>query len=313
MSFRQLVASSVPKSLIRVLRYCQPSFRTELRLAACLPPIVCVDVGASYYPHPAWRLLRQSRNTSWVAVEPNAENLGYVREWKWPCKVSTCTTGLSFEGGPQTLYVTNVDSGSSLLEPVVPAGLSHRIRNLGYFFPVRAHTIETITLPEVISGQPQNAPLFIKLDTQGTELSILRAAESVFSRRLIVGVELEATMLAQPIMKGAGKFWEANQYLESHGFELVHIKPICGLSRLDRLKPRGRLYLNECDAVFAIRPDVASELPVDRRVALLAFYTCYRLFEEALHLLEADAEVSKYLESRGCDLRGLAAGLRSQA
>src|SRR5207253_2824711 len=58
------------------------SFAPEQRLlrstAKILPPMVCVDVGASYYPHPAWEVFRRSPRTTWLAVEPNSKNTQYL-------------------------------------------------------------------------------------------------------------------------------------------------------------------------------------------------------------------------------------------
>jgi FkbM family methyltransferase len=258
-------------------------------------------------------LFLESPHTRWIAVEPNQANIEYVRHWKWQSSVSTCTVGLSETGGPQTLYITNVDSGSSLLEPIIPASMSRRWRNLEYFFPVRRQQIETLTLPQALAGVAGELPIFIKLDTQGTELSILRGAERLLSARRVIGIEMEATLLAQPIMQGAGKLWQACEYLEGLGFELIHVKPIYGPSRHGSGRPRNLTFLNECDAVFALRPDIAATLTAAARALLLAFYMCNRLFEQALALLEEDRAVAEHLKERGCDLKRLAAAIRAMS
>ena len=128
-----------------------------------------------------------------------------------------------------------------------------------------------------------------------------------------VGLELEATLLAQPVMKGAGKFWEASRYLEAMGFELVHLKPISGPSRFGARVGRGNTYLNECDAVFSLRRDVVKGLSPQYRVALFAFYLCYRLYEESFSLLEDDRELATLLADRGCELKALSALIRRLA
>lgn len=292
-------------------------FTRKARLARLispfLPDAICVDVGASYYPHGKWRLFLESPKTDWIAVEPNEANIGYVHTWPWPSRVSTCTTGLSKAGGTQTLYVTNVDSGSSLLEPNVLPSMSRRMRHLDYLFPLRKREIDTLTLAQAIGGRPVEVPILVKLDTQGTELSILSGAEDLLRSRRIIGVELEATLLAQPVMQGAGKFWEACRYMEDLGFELVHIKPIYGPSRYEVRRPQGFTFLNECDAVFAVRQDVAAELSVEHRAVLLAFYLSNRFFEESLSLLEQDQAVKDYLVQRGCPIDKLAATIRTMA
>jgi FkbM family methyltransferase len=258
-------------------------FSANTRLARVLrdvlPPFVCVDVGASYYPHRKWDLFIQSPGTRWIAVEPNFANADYVRTWPWKSTATLCATGLSREGGRQTLYVTNIDSGSSLLPPIVPESMKHRVRNHDYFFPVRELEIDTLTLTQVIQDAGGDAPAFVKLDTQGTELSILQGADALLRAHRIAGIELESTMLAQPIMRGSGKFWQVCQYLEERGYELLHVKPIHGGSRFGKSSLKGS----------------------------------YRLFEEALSLLDDDAEMAGRLKERGCDIASLRSTIDSVA
>jgi hypothetical protein len=217
---------------------------------------------------------------------------------------------LSRHGGTQTLQVTAVDSGSSLLEPVIPPSLAHRIRNLDYFFPLRRVPIETLTLAQVIDGQSASAPVLVKLDTQGSELDILLGASQALAARRIVGVEMESTLHADPLMRGAGKFWQACRDLEAQGFELLHLRPIEGGSLLGKPQTAGRRWLNECDAIFALRRDVLAALPVERRLVALGFYATNAFFEEALALVEDDTEVAAALRVAGADLPALQALLR---
>lgn len=303
----------MPQSMKNFLRQRTLPWRISRLLSPHMPASICVDVGAAHYPHGKWLTFLNASQTQWLAVEPNEENIAYVKSWGWSCQISTCTTGLSQEGGTQTLYVTNVDTGSSLLPPEISPAMQHRVHNLGYFFPVRARQIDTITLGQAISGLSATAPIFVKLDTQGTELSILRGAKALFDNRRIVGVEMESTMLAQPLMKGSGKFWEACEYLESQGFELLHVKPIHALSRSGRTRPQQYTFLNECDAVFALRSDVVVTLPPEHRTGLLAFYLTNLFYEEALTLIQRDGDMASFLRGRGCRVDELIALLKASA
>jgi len=307
----QSIRGWVPKRLKNRLRSGTLQWRIAAALSPHVPGAVCVDVGASFYPHEKWLPFLQSPATSWVAVEPNAANLGYLDAWVWPCRVRACTIGLSRDGGEQTLYVTHVDTGSSLLPPHVPPSMQHRVTNLDYFFPVVERRIETATLVDVVRDEDGSAPVFVKLDTQGTELSILQGAHALLEGHRIAGIEMEATLLAQPLMRGSGRFWQACEYLEGLGYELLDVKPIRAVGRNGRPARGYRTYLNECDAVFALRPDVAAALPVQCRAGLLVFYVANLLYEEALSVLERDAQVATVLRERGCDIEALAALLRS--
>ena len=313
MTLVQLARKIVPPSLKRFMRGLTRESRLARLLGPHLPGAICVDVGASYYPHVKWRLFLESPRTEWIAVEPNVANIGYIQTWPWPARVSAVTTGLSEAGGSRRLYITNVDSGSSLLEPVIPPSMTHRLPNLDYFFPVRTQDIDTLTLAQVVAGGSPQSPVFVKLDTQGTELSILTGATELINAHRIVGIELEATLLAQPFMKGSGKFWQACEYLEDGGFELLHIKPIVGLSRLGISHPRGNICLNECDAVFALRQDVAAGLSPEYRVGLFTFYLTNRFYEEALSVIETDSAVRALLSAQGCSVDQLSSTIRAFA
>jgi FkbM family methyltransferase len=249
--------------------------------------------------------------TNWLAVEPNESNIGYVNSWGWPCQIATCTTGLSREGGKQTLHVTNVDTGSSLLPPEIPLSMKHRVIDQQYFFPVKKREIDTLTLEQALKDVPNSIPVFVKLDTQGTELSILQGAKSLFDSRRIVGVEMESTMLAQPVMKGSGKFWQACEYMEQQGFELLIVTPIHAPRRSGRNKPRMNTYLNECDAVFTLRPDVAQNLSEDYRASLLAFYLTNFFYDEGYSLLLRDDKLAVFLRANGCNVPALIATLKA--
>jgi len=311
MSFALALRRAIPQSLKNLLRQRSTPWRVSHLVSRYLPPIVCIDVGASYYPHAKWLVFLNSPRTHWLAVEPNEANIGYVKSWVWPCKVSACTTGLSRTGGSQTLYVTNVDTGSSLLKPEITESMAHRVRNLDYFFPMVERSIDTLTLESAQRDLPQDAPLFVKLDTQGSELSILQGAPALFSSGRIMGIEMESTMQAQPIMQGAGKFWQACEFLEARGFELLTIKPIHAASPHGWMRPHRMRYLNECDAVFALRQDLARRLPVPYRTSLFAFYLSYCFYQEALSVLETDAEVRAALASQQCPVDRLIAVLET--
>lgn len=297
-----LIKRMLPAGFKRTVKGLRKKDNVEDLIASILPPTVCVDVGASYYPHGQWLVFLKSVNTSWIAVEPNEHNLGYAKNWTYRCKLSVCNTGLSQEGGEQVLYVTNVDSGSSLLEPVIPASGEHRVKK-EYFFPFKKVPIQTITLLDVVKSERSNSPIFVKLDTQGTELSILKGSESLFSTHRVLGIEMESTMLAEPYMQGSGKFWQASEYLEKHGFELLQIKPIYSPSLLKGSGAKTKNFLNECDAVFVLRKDVVEKLGVEYKMCLFAFYITYSFYEEAFGFLSNDNDLINYLTSKGLSIK----------
>ncbi|MFS4461107.1 FkbM family methyltransferase [Bdellovibrio sp. HCB2-146] len=293
----KLIKKIIPAKLKNSIKERKPQHVLEGLISATLPSMCCVDVGASYHPHVKWPAFLKSKFVKWIAVEPNTKNLKYTENWRYSSNLSVCTTGLSEMGGDQTLYITNIDSGSSLLEPVIAASMGHRV-NSHYFFPVREQIIQTLKLTDII--EEVEIPTIVKLDTQGTELSILRGANDLLMNS-IVGIEMESTLLAQPVMKGSGKFWEAASYLENRGFELLHLHPIYAPPRLNESKSKrgGFTFLNECDAVFVKRRDIIERMDVDYKMALFAFYCAYSFYEEAILFLDSSNELKSYLANKG--------------
>lgn len=254
-------------------------------VAKILPKTFSIDVGASYYPHPAFEVFRMSPKNTWVAIEPNEQNLFYLNDWKWKSKVLEFKIGLSLSGGLQKLYVTNIDSGSSLLKPNVTINNTHRIRDLNYFFPYKEVTIDTITLNDVFNQiDYSQSPFVIKLDTQGTEFSILKGLSEDILINYAICVELENTLLLEPLMAGSTPFYEVLEYFQTRGFELVHLKPIQINAPLVNKSIHSSYILNECDAVFLLSNSITKKRSIDFQLAMLGAYISYSLYGEAYDL-----------------------------
>jgi FkbM family methyltransferase len=275
-------------------------YNVNIEVAKILPGTSCIDVGASYYPHPAWQVFRLSENTFWIAVEPNRQNLFYLKDWTFPAKVMPVEMGLSEKGGKQFLHVTNVDSGSSLFEPVIEKNMEHRVPNTDYFFPLKKVEIDTLTINDVIAKiESKTNPITIKIDTQGTEFSILRALEEHVIKTRLICVEVESTLLATPLMKGSSHFYEIQEFFQNRGFELVYFKPILFFSPMANKGLDSSSILNECDAVFLLRSDEIKKRNLDFQLSMVGCYVSYSLYGEALELLKyilksIDSKNSKY-------------------
>ena len=281
------------------------------RLQNALPVTNCVDVGASYYPHTSWWLFLGTSTSNWAAVEPNEENLTYLRYWPWKSKSRAVAIGLSEHGGKQLLHLTNVDSGSSLLEPVIPLSMKHRLGEAGetYFFPVTKVDIDTRTLQSVIT-ELGDYPTIVKLDTQGSELSILKSAVNESTPMRIVGIEIECSLLSDPVYKDSPRLWEVALYLEKFGFELIGLDVLPRRSTSKKISRSQKLLVNECDAIFARRRDFILEDSIESRAALLGFYVTNNFYRESLLCLKADAPLCEYLEGRGLSVAKLSSTLR---
>lgn len=163
----------------------------------------------------------------WLAVEPNSREADYLKSWPYSAQLQRCTEGLSGTGGESMLYITHNHNGSSIPQPRIPASIQARSDYEAFFYPLREIKIITITLSQLLKRVPEEIPFVIKLDTQGSELKILQGGEAALLARRCVGIELEASLLAEPNYTNADRFWQINSWLEKLGFELMQILPVC--------------------------------------------------------------------------------------
>jgi FkbM family methyltransferase len=215
-----------------------------------------------------WRVFLKSRKTNWFAVDPNAHNLTYLKNWRWNSKLKVVDQGLSQNGGEVTLYVTNVDSGSSIKKPKLPDSMKLRMVEENYFFPYQEKKIITKSLKTLIEENYNPNPFFIKLDTQGTELDILKGADLFFKKFQILGVELETCLLAQPCYEDANKFTDVANFFEERGYELININ-IFDLYSTNKDTNSDNFFPNETDVVFLPRLDIINKLPLNYKLSIM--------------------------------------------
>lgn len=288
-----------------------PEIAVQRCLAPALAPMACIDVGASFGIHRPWQLLLQSPQVLWLAVEPNSSEADYLKRWPYPAQLQRCHEGLSGSGGERTLYITHNPNGSSILRPRIPASIQARSNYKAFFYPLRELKIATITLSQLLARIPDGMPFVIKLDTQGSELEILQSGEASLSSGRCVGIELEASLLAEPPYTNAARFWQVNGWLEELGFELMRITPICFGSRHAVVGGPGRKAPAECDAIFTRRTDLLSALPASHRLSLMAFLATNAYYEEAHALLTGDPDLQGLIQINGGDSRSIECALRN--
>lgn len=174
-------------------------------------PLVCVDVGAAGGPKNPWE---SSSYMTWVGVEPQEGEVPLV---------------LGSQEGEGLLYVTHNPDSSSLLEPnqrlLSQFGVWERYKVEGKL-PVKVLPLDSWVKNE-------NIPLvdFLKIDTQGTELSVLLGSQKTLES--VLGVDVEVNFSER--YKGQSYFADIDIFLRREGFVLFdlqrrYFKRISGLS-----------------------------------------------------------------------------------
>jgi FkbM family methyltransferase len=191
-------------------------FRSLAALAKLVPEIVYVMCGA-----------RGEVRNRLTAALPGARFLGFEPDEKAHERLSrNPSPGHTYykvaaggSEGTRTLYVTREPACSSLLQP--NANLVGQFTDCARQFEVvEQRTVETVSLNNFLPGAGVAGVDFLELDTQGTELEILKGADH-FLAAGVVGLKIEMEFL--PFYQGQALFGAVDEYLRSFGFMLFDL------------------------------------------------------------------------------------------
>jgi FkbM family methyltransferase len=178
-----------------------------------------VDVGARGRPRP--ELVALAPYARLVAIEPDEDEARRleVEQKDGPWQAYTVVPAAIAERvGDATLYMTASPGMSSLLEP--DPAVFGRFVNADAFAVVGTASVPTIPLDQAARDYGFQDACFVKVDTQGTELEILRSGPELL--RNTVGVYVET--LFRPFYKAQSLFADVDAYLRGSGFELVELR-----------------------------------------------------------------------------------------
>lgn len=130
--------------------------------------------------------------------------------------ISLRNLALSDRRGLTTVHVTS-DSLSSSLNEIDYATLDSEVKAYSSKFEtVARQDVRMSTLDEEIGNEKI---LLIKIDTQGTELTILKGGKQTLSRTKLILIEMNNHQL----YKNACQYHEVDEFLRQQGFSLVDI------------------------------------------------------------------------------------------
>lgn len=232
-----------------------------------------VDVGAAGEIQARWHKLRHLLD--YVGFEPDPRSHSQLLTEVQPCQSYRIEpTALGSEVGIKELTLCRKPMVSSLLTP--NTDWLTRFPDVDRFDLIARQAVQTIPLDNI--GLP--AWFFMKMDTQGYELEILKGATR--SLQTCVGLEVEIwfqqNYLDQPM------FGDVTRYLERHGFEFVDF---CRLERWERHRHAGFGQLVWGDALYLRSPEWICSQPFDEAmirnyVAVCTLYTRFDLIQQVL-------------------------------
>lgn len=175
-------------------------------------PLAFLDIGAGGGLSEVWRYCARLGAIKAYGVDPNAaECQRLARTYPY---ITFLPVALGARAERRTYYQTIAPAVSSLLEP--NQDLLCNYPTGGTFQVVGTGEVELTTIDALVAAGTIQTPDFLKIDTQGFELEVLKGAEASLAG--VTGIELETQF--RPLYKGQPLFPEIHAYLYERGFIL---------------------------------------------------------------------------------------------
>jgi len=223
----------------------------------------------------------------YVICEPDREEAARLaehpdgRHWR---QFTVIPAAIAAQMGTATLYLTQKPGMSSLLEPD-PTVVQQFVRS-GRFAVVGSTQVPTLSLDEAATEYGFIDASFLKIDTQGTELEILRSGDALL--KSLLGVRVEVSFRAfyreQPL------FGDVDAFLRGRGFELF----LLSRTNLRHAPARADLISRRVTAygqALYFRDGTGLDSP--RRTRLLGLLLAFAYFDLAFLLAEGADEIAE--------------------
>ena len=250
--------------------------------------LVVADVGVAEGPEERWLGIRNF--TRFLTFDPNPRSQVSQDE-----RTVCLPVGLWSSRARKTLYLYALPDCSSVY-PFNEELLRDFLTKEGAR-PTGTTEIELDALDNCIATRPELRPDFLKIDTEGADLEVLRGADGAL-RQSVMGIRVETTVME--LRLGAPMFSEIDGHLRERGFMLLH------LSRVHFIRNNGlhgftsQPQFGSGDSVYFLRREKLlsrlAALPGEERDSVLVRFVvlllCHGVHDYAIEVIEA-AEAAK--------------------
>jgi FkbM family methyltransferase len=249
-------------------------------------PLTLVDVGASGGLQAHWQSHRRYLRV--IGFEPDArafEELASQQDQMARC----LNTGLHSSRGSFSFYLTRKQQNSSCFKP--NKILLDRFHNPSRFDILSETTIACRTLDDVLLEQNLTDVDFIKLDTQGSELEILKGATSILNHSAF-GLEIEVSFAE--IYLGQPLFADVDHFVRQQGYNLIDLRTISWKRSVGANVGNSKGQLMHADALYFKRQmtfkdalnQTEAEFAKSKLLRALSVCQVYGFLDYALELLD---------------------------
>lgn len=140
--------------------------------------------------------------------------------------------------------------------------------------------VDSITIDSFYQKKPNlRNPNIIKIDTQGTELAVLKGAVNALKRVGMVDVEVQFT----PQYENAATFDEIFSFMHNNGFELLYLNRVTQQRERSSFFSKGQLVFG--DAIFGHREDKLDAFSQEDLLNYILLLSVYGFFDIASGLI----------------------------
>lgn len=184
----------------------------KMFLKKTLKPLIILDVGCRWGF--ADKFIDDVENILVYGFDPDVEECERLDRFYHNENIRLVPIGLSDLPGKRKLFLTNEPACSSLYQP--DAMLTENYPALNCAKEMSTIDVDVSTLDIWAESVGINYVDYIKIDTQGSELAILKGGEKVLQSVRFLEIEVEFN----PIYKGQPIFSDVDFFLRKHGFVL---------------------------------------------------------------------------------------------
>jgi FkbM family methyltransferase len=178
---------------------------------------VIIDAGARYGMHPTWQ--SYDANMRYLAFEPDSDEAERLARSSRQKGYEVHALALGETSGLRPLYITSHRGLCSFLKPD-PDSFWFRDYRPDSGIIEREVPVETVSIDDFGAAHDIPGIDFLKVDTEGTELHVLKGAEHFLNVSVLgchVSVSFQNAYLNQPL------FSATHDYLQSKGFFLCNM------------------------------------------------------------------------------------------
>jgi FkbM family methyltransferase len=238
-----------------------------------------IDVGARGDIAEPWNLFSE-RALRVIGFEPDPEEAKELelafpgRKYYHHALWSECTT--------RKLYLNRWRSTSSMYPPH-PGNTGYEEKHWRGRVPEEILEIPCVTLDSILEAQ--DAPDFVKIDTQGAELEILKGSEKVLREN--APLVLAETWCAE-VYQGAPPTHEVMAYMYGLGYQVFDLNLAAAWkhANAEGIAAGGKAKTVGFDLLFVKRPDAMGRMTESQAVKLIGLCELYGFRDYSLFLLE---------------------------